>query len=191
MRIDRTIEDELKTALEALQRQVDLNRRKEVDPNEITQHCDTLDMDWQDRLNDFEKGELRGYKRGFDAATKEFEHHLRMESYMRDSALLPLMSPEDQLAFWASNRNGGEGKLWADAQANMADQAYETSRQQIQDRYADLREGLRCAIDEVREGKEPSLTFLMESQIEKEAERASRAEAFVKQHNERDNDRDR
>ena len=173
MEIDRTIEDELKAALETLHRQTANDRKNKEDENIITQQCDVLEMDWQARLNDNELGELRGCKRGCNTAVEEFHVQQRMADYMRLSGELPAMTPNEQVAFWEGNRPNIKPEIWQEEQRQMSREAFERARPHIQDRYADLREGLSRAVDDIREGKSPSLSFLVESQVSREAEAAN------------------
>ena len=180
MDLDRDLENKLKTGLEALTTQTRYAQDYKPTSNEIQQHLDLFDMEWQDRINDAELSELRGCRTGIEEASNEFFTRLRMGQYMHHSAALPPMTPEQQVAFWDSNRNGSIQEFSEKSQKEISDIAFVAARQKIQDRYANLRDGLIEAVNEISQGKSPSLTFLLDVQIEKKSDVMSRQAEFDK-----------
>lgn len=166
---EKSLEQKLREELEDLHRYAARTEGQDRDPLEFEQRCGMLEMGWLDRINEIEIEAVRNIKPNMEALLAAQDLQIQVEENQKVSAI---QGREPQFAYWMNHR---EGEL------TPSPEAIEAAREQIQERYSNLREGMQEAVRTIGEGKEPDLSFLIEQQLDKEqAKTAIDAEATIK-----------
>lgn len=144
----------LQTELNRLNGQVQAMREAGFNQNEIEQHTNVFEGEWQERLVEAQKVETSGAEIGVAAAFEERDRQARNQADTRDAQQLPGMTEKDQVAYWASNRTGN-GVSQEQQRAQETSRAVEQATKQISNEYQNLGRTLTRALVQIELGIGP------------------------------------
>jgi len=158
MRRANTIEDDIRELLDVLHRDAVHARQRGEEPQEIEGRLATFEMNLHDRLFDARHDELAGSKAAIGPAVQVFAHRQRLDTYQRESALVPFMTPEQQVRLWNSLSHlvmteHDQTKLESDISA--------AASKAICTKYDSLTNAVEQAVQEIAQGHEPSLNEIL------------------------------
>lgn len=175
-----TLEDQLRKQLLDLYQEHAADVRREVEPNLIEQRLNMFEENWLEKINDHEIDAGRNIKPNMAAMLEARDTAIQFEEAKRVAGI---RTKEGQVAYW-DNRRSGEKKPTPDQ--------IELAREQLQERYGNLRETMQQGVRDIAEGKEPDLSQLIEKQINREELlEAALGKVAEMQRQARENDRER
>jgi hypothetical protein len=161
---------EIQTGLDDLHSQIEAARIAGAEQTELEQRINLFEMEWFERLEEKQRHAV-------EVATTTITNTLgnravqqQQQSDAADAKLLPRMTPENQVAFWMSNRAAsGTNEYREQEQAREIKSAVNREQQRINAEYKTLREALLQSVQQIESGEKPSLTQLIVLQMDKEA----------------------
>lgn len=183
MALDQPIDEELRTQLSDLHADVSRNRERGDDRHAINSAIDTFQTAWFDKLESQQRLEINISKNAIVHAVEVFDHDKRFDAFLRTSYALKTMSPESQAEHRANTRNRSVNE-----ERNKTKTIERLTRElstSINERFGNLRLEMVNAVDDIREGRAPTLSQQSEYQFyatKRSANHAYREEVMAQFH---------
>lgn len=189
---ERDLEKELRHELEDAYRRAMASERLNRNPREMEQYCDKLDTQWCEILERERGSELKGAKELAADLILQAEKTSREKDNAQTTKAIKGLDIRTQDKIWHATDRSADRSRMTDREIETAVATVLPSLvAKVNERFDYLKTGMQSAVDQIREGKEPSLEFLQDIVLSRRMEKAKRLDDFLREVNQRDREIER